>query len=92
MAKFTKVSTLVVDCSDWGFGPFEVLMVPNDPPEAITKEYACWFDYYLRHPRYGHVQCMFGCGAESEEHAVELGYNNAPDYIPYYIEEVIDCE
>ena len=50
MAKFKTVSTLIVDCSDWGFGPFEILAVPGEDN---------LYDFYLRHPNYGVVMDMF---------------------------------
>lgn len=87
MSKFKKVSTLVVDCSDWGFGPFEVLIVPGQ-----CQGHPC-YDFYLRHPEYGPVMEMDGVGVDHPESAlVALAYSMAPDYIPDYIEEVIDCE
>ena len=90
MAKFKKVSTLVVDCSDWGFGPFQIRVTPCD--EETEKHDKPWYNFTLHHPRYCVVHWMFSCGAESEEHAAELAYNNAPDYIPDFIEEVTACD
>ena len=86
MPKYKTVSTIVVDCSDWGFGPFEIRVTPCE--EETKKHDKPWYEFTLHHPRYGVVMWLFACGAESEQDAAELAYYNAPEYIPDYIEEV----
>lgn len=87
MANYKTVSTLVVDCSDWGFGPFEVLIVPG-----VCQGHPC-YDCYLRHPKYGPVMDMGGfCDSEEEAEMVEMAYNMAIDYIPDYNEKVVGYE
>ena len=91
--KFKTVDSIVVDCSDWGFGDFDVLVVYD---EKLSETYGKdGYYFYLRHNQYGPVQMMFGCSADSLEYAAELAYYNAPDYIPDYIEDIFDdddCE
>ena len=80
MANFKTISTIVVDCSDWGFGPFEVLVVPHE-----CQSHPC-YDFYLRHPRYGIVIDMGGVGIDTPlEEAAEMAYYSAIDYIPDFI-------
>ena len=90
MANFKTVSTLVVDCSDWGFGEFNVLVVPD---EGITEKLGkTGYEFYLRHPKYGVVVAMFGLSCDTPEEAADLAYYNAPDYIPEFIEECGDFD
>ena len=86
--KFKTVNSIVVDCSDWGFGDFNVLVVYDEKVSATLGKDSYYF--YLRHPLYGPVMDMFGSSADSLEHAAELAYYNAPDYIPMYIEDIFD--
>ena len=80
MANFKTVSTLVVDCSDWGFGPFEVLVIAEE---------GNLYSFFLRHPKYCGMHDMFSTVLPSDEEAAEMAYNNAPHYIPSFIEEVM---
>lgn len=83
MANFKTISTLVVDCSDWGFGPFEVL--------AISEE-GNLYRFFLRHPKYCGMNDMFSTVVATAEDAAEMAYRNAPLYIPTFIEECMDDE
>lgn len=90
MFKYKTVSTIVVDCSDYGFGPFEVLVVPNT--QLTEAEGRSYNTYYLRHPEYGPVMDMGEWGCGSVEEVAESAHRNAIDFIPAYIKEVIDCD
>lgn len=84
----TLTNVIRVNCTDLGFGPFSVLIVPVDDEEAIEDEY----EYYLIHKKYGIVEFMFGEVATTPEEAAERAYCNAPDYIPDYIRKCFENE
>lgn len=87
MIKTKTVSALVVDCSDCGFGPFEVLVVPS-----VCQGHDC-YDFYLRHPQYDGEMYVGSIGANIEgEELAEIAYAAAIDHIPDYIEGVFNDE
>jgi hypothetical protein len=79
--------TMIVDCSNWGAGPFSVLIVPM--PDQYNENMR---QFYLIHKRYGIVYNMFGLVPDNDEHAAELAYYNAKDYIPNFIKECLENE
>ena len=90
---YKTINSIVVDCSDWGFGDFNVLVVYDEKlSEFYSKDGKDGYYFYLRHPQYAPVMDMFGSSADSLEDAAELAYYNAPDYIPGYIEDIFDYD
>lgn len=80
MIEYKKLpDTMLIDCSSHGFGPFSVLCVPA-PNESARN-------FYLIHSEYGIVLYMFGLAPDSDEHAAEIAYNGAVDYIPEFIKQ-----
>ena len=80
MIKYTKLpETMRVDCSDYGFGPFSVLVVPHGNEEENV------YDFYLTCTGWGIVLDMYGCKVDNPEYAAEMAYHAAPDYIPEFI-------
>lgn len=76
---YKEVSSILVDCSDLGFGDFEVLIVPSiDTYESR---------FYLLHKHYRVVVDMFSTEPESTEYAIELAHACVPDYIPQFLKE-----
>lgn len=83
MIEFEKLpETMKVDCSAHGFGPFYVLIVPA--PDEHNENMRI---FYLKHKRYGIIHEMFGLVPDNDEHAAELAYFNAPDYMPHYLKD-----
>lgn len=86
MIEYKKLpETMIIDCSAHGFGPFSVLCVPmpNEHSESARN-------FYLIHSEYSVVLYMFGLAPDSDEHAAEIAYNNAVDYIPEFIKQCFD--
>lgn len=88
---YKTINSIVVDCSDWGFGGFNVL-ITHEIKEG--KDFR-WF--YLRHEDYTPVIPMFGCyitSDEFDEDAVELAHDAAPRFFAEYIHDIFcdDCD
>ena len=89
MIDFTVLSDVIrVNCENRGFGPFSVLIVPEEDENTIEQEYA----YYLIHKKYATVKFMFIDVANTPEEAAERAYHNAIDYIPDFITECLGKE
>lgn len=88
MARYKKLpETMVVDCSEHGFGQFHVLVVPADDATIPNLRY-----FFLLHDTYCTIHPMFGCGAETDEDAAEMAFHGAPEYIPDFIRECFEEE
>lgn len=88
MIEFKKIpETMIVDCSTLGAGPFSVLIVPM--PDKYNENMK---NFYLIHQQYWIVHEMFGLVPDNDEHAAELAYYNAMDYIPHFLKECFDAE
>lgn len=77
----TVEAGIIVDCSSLHFGPFSVLIISEG-----EKEYT----FYLRHKKYCILKYMFSiCATENDTitDLVEIAENNAPQYIPDFIQE-----
>lgn len=85
MLEYRKVEeNAIVDCGDYCFGPFSVLILCESDGATSEKEYS----FYLRHKKYCVVKYMFTCTAATLEEAASMGYSNAPEYISEFIHEM----
>ena len=88
MIQYKKIpDTMIVDCSAHGAGPFSVLIVPMPDKHQESMR-----NFYLIHSQFGLVYHMFGLVPDNDEHAAELAYNNAIDYIPNFLKECFENE
>jgi hypothetical protein len=55
-------------------------------PSDVNEGYR---DFWLFRKNWGVSQTMFACEVKTDEEAVELAVANAPDYIPYLMDQ---CE
>lgn len=69
---------IIVDCSSLHFGPFSVVILPETDSEH---------SFYLRHKKYCILKYMFTLVESETLELVEIAYNNAPQYIPDFIQE-----
>lgn len=83
MNENTILTSFSVNCSDWNFGSFSVIIthLPHVSPNHYT--------FHLTHAKYTNTLFMFACDLDCIESAKEMAYDNAADYMSDYIQLIL---